>query len=229
MKTKSFFLIIAFFLSASPRQNLTAATVLDSFSSGSFSLSDSGSDTDTDLITDGLFDERWVMGHSMGNFNATLAPENGMMTYGVSLRANPTRGELLVLFYSNLKNRAVNLTGATGFTLDVTGLLGSGEILVSLNGTSRFATPVPITSAGVFFYPMENTGNIIPLDSVNQVSIQLIATSADFSITLDRIAVVPEPSTGLLLGLGGWFLFWKRRVLRGPETGRTIFPELIKA
>jgi hypothetical protein len=75
---------------------------------------------------------------------------------------------------------------------------------------------VAIDTPGTVIYPFSNM--FIPpdpdyLSNVPGISIRIYAESPEFSVTLDRIDLIPEPGVALLLGLGGAWLVagWRRR------------------
>ncbi|MCF7732112.1 MAG: PEP-CTERM sorting domain-containing protein [Akkermansiaceae bacterium] len=95
------------------------------------------------------------------------------------------------------------------FSLTVSGLVGSGEI-IAYSGTFK-GTPVPITGTGELVIPFSMMENTVPIDRLISLDFRLIGLTADFSVTLDRIAAVPEPgSLGLFAG-GMALLLTKRR------------------
>lgn len=194
-------------------QTQAATLVLDSFSEGGFDLSDEGAHSDIDIFSGELLDRRRAVASAGGDFTAKLVTGSGVMNYAVELRGTPSGDVLFTLLYTKQDGSGFSLLGADGLSLKIVGLVGLGDLLVYLDGGSTNSVSIPITSTGDLFYPLANTGNILPLNDVHQIGFQLIAKSSDFSIELDQITVVPEPSATVLFGLVAWAGLFRRRRL----------------
>lgn len=186
-----------------------AATVIDSFTSGSVSIGFANNTLDHDAIVSTVANERRVWGNGVSDWNATLADGSGGILYGVNLRSTPSLNQWLNLGYSN-SSGYVNLLGYSAFTIDFSDLSGSGMLAVFFNnGQGAF---VPITANGIIEYSFDNIvgGQPIP-EFLNNVQFRVFAGTSDFSVRINEIAVVPEPSALLLSGVAAASLLFRRR------------------
>jgi hypothetical protein len=206
--------LAALFLIVALEQAQATTFVLDTFTTGPFALSESGSFSDSDRINSPLGNNRDVRinrGLAAPGTTMTTTLDTGSGT--VSLNFN---GQSLSV-NNPLDFRAVysiggpfSLLGSTAFELDFSELSGSGFLITELGGviasshgpsTSRIALNGP----GTVVVPFSEL-NFSPSGSIDDFSSTLFVFEADsqaFAFTLDEIRVVPEPSSVLLVGLGG--------------------------
>ena len=131
------------------------------------------------------------------------------MNYTLELRGDPLYGDnYLEIDYQ--RSGGFDLSGYDAFSLTVSGLVGSGEI-IAYSGTFK-GTPVPITGTGELVIPFSMMENTVPIDRLISLDFRLIGLTADFSVTLERITAVPEPgSLGLFTGGMAVLLSIRRR------------------
>lgn len=186
-----------------------AATVIDSFNSGSVLIGFANDTLDHDAIVSTVVNERRVSGNGVSNWTATLADGSGDILYGVNLRSTPSLNQWLNLGYSN-SSGYVNLLGYSAFTIDFSDLSGSGMLAVLFNNAQ--GAFVPIIGNGKIEYSFDNIvgGQPIP-ELLNSVQFRVFAGTSDFSVRINEIAVVPEPSALLLTGFAMASLLFRRR------------------
>lgn len=134
------------------------------------------------------------------DWQAILASGSGVMTYTLSLNAEPTDGSnYLTLGYAR-KAGGFSLLGYDAFSLTITDLVGLGEVMAYVGYTPN-GIPMPISGTGEMIIPYSMLNTTAPLGDVTSLRFLLTGRSSDFSVTLDRIALVPEPgSLGLFIG-----------------------------
>ncbi len=131
------------------------------------------------------------------------------MNYTLELRGVPPYGTNY-LKVSYTRGGGFDLSGYDAFSLFISGLVGSGVIVVSDNNWSE-AVPVPITGTGELVVPFSLMNNIAPINRLSGLEFRFIGLTEDFSVTVDRITAVPEPSGASLVLLGGAMLLFRRR------------------
>ena len=188
----------------------SAVMVVDSFSEGGFELKFDGPADQRDVLLGGFLDQRLAAGSGYKDWGAVLSTATGRLLYSVNLRGAPDGGNWFGLAYTSSAG-FFSLLGAEGFSLNVTETVGAGELVVSIGETPRDNIRIPIAGPGSYFYPISNIVSGGPLDSALQVQFRFIAKTADFSITLDEITLVPEPSTVALAGIAAAGLLRRRR------------------
>lgn len=201
-------MLVIIFLAFYPTTG-AAATVIDSFNSGSVSIGFANDTLDHDVIVSTIADERRISGNGVSNWTATLADGSGDILYGVNLRSTPSLNQWLNLQYSNSLGY-VNLLGYSAFTIGFSDLSGSGMLAVLFN--DRQGAFVPITANGIFEYSFDNIVGGQPLpEFLSRVQFRVFAGTSDFSVRINEIAVVPEPSGLLLTGVAAAILLFCRR------------------
>ncbi|MGJ8724794.1 MAG: PEP-CTERM sorting domain-containing protein [Roseibacillus sp.] len=213
---------IAAFLFVVALAKVQAATfVLDSFDSGSFSLSESGQHFDSDRI-----------GSPLG-FNRDVRIRSGLATPGTSMMSvlNSSTDTLSLNFNGESESsirpldfrvsykigEPFSLLGSTAFELDLSAFSGAGFLVVELGGgDTGFYGPnanrIALNGPGTLTVPFSEL-NFSPgstIDSFSSTRFVFEAESEQFSLTLDEIRVVPEPSSFLFLSLAGLFGVTKR-------------------
>ena len=193
----------------------TAATlILDDFTQGAFALQfDRPNDILQDITTP-LTDIRYVYGRGVKDWHATLAEGSGVMSYTMNLRGEPNdKSNWLDLSYRR-RSGGFSILGYEAFSLSLANLVGQGEVMAYSGGTAN-GIAMPITGTGEMMIPYSKLNTTIPLGDLSSLHFRFIGLSSDFSLTVDRIALVPEPgSLGLFAG-GMVVLLATRRRRRG--------------
>jgi hypothetical protein len=193
-----------------------AAVVIDSFTEGSVSIGFANDTLDLDVITGTSADERRVWGNGVKDWTSTLATGSGNILYAVDLRGSPSLNQWLNLQYSNSLGY-VDLSGYSSFTIDFSDITGQGILSVLFN--DRQGTFVPITTNGIVEYPFDHVLDVGPIpEFLSRVQFRVFAGSSDFSVSINEIAIVPEPSPTMLALVSGVVL------LTIPNIGRTRRP-----
>lgn len=192
--------------------DISAATVVfDDFQSGSYDISSDGASENYSFITTPFANRRIATGVGGVTWSSTVNDLSGILSYSFSIpRGDPGTNVGLLLSYSRLGEN-LNLSGYNAFVFDVGSIVGSGQIVAYVGGVIYpESIPVSVNSAGQLILPFANMNS---LDSQNPSSIRfwIQPQTQDFSITLNGIGVIPEPSTFLLSGLGVCFLLIRRR------------------
>ena len=187
-----------------------AAVVLDSFTEGAFALDFDEQTSQFDVLPGTSLNERRARGEGVKDWNATLNPISGSLTYTVNLRSAPNGDNWFNLNYSS-SSGTTNLLGVDGITLNIAGMQGLGDLVVFFGDTPGNNLLIPISGPGNLTYAVSNILTGHPLDEIPQIQFRLIARTADFSVTLNEISLVPEPSTVALAGLSSAVLLRRRR------------------
>ncbi|MEO0017777.1 MAG: hypothetical protein RLZZ522_1060, partial [Verrucomicrobiota bacterium] len=104
-----------------------------------------------------------------------------------------------------------SILGYEAFSLTITNLVGRGEIM-AYSGRSGNGIAMAITGTGEMVIPYSKLNTTTPLGDLSSLHFRLIGLSSDFSVTLDRITLVPEPgSLGLFAGGMAVLLATRRR------------------
>ena len=213
MSTKSLFISLLAIIGGWTAPAKAASIALDSFNEGAFALSDLGPDNVEQMISSPLIDRRRGSITDTGEAYASLSPPSGTLNYTVALRGSPPQsyGIFFNLNYSNSDGSNFSLLGFDSIVVNISGLVGAGEFRAFRNSSPNTSILVPITATGDLVYPLSNISGGMDLDSYGTLSFQFFPRSNDFSITLDEITLVPEPSAILLLGWGGIWMMRRRR------------------
>ena len=195
------YIAVLFFLSSVPLE--AAVLVLDSFSEGSLGLGNGGQHSDTDILLSAPLQHRDVFLAGSRQYIATSEAASGVLNYTINLSRPPDGNHFLTVTYRNPDNSLFSLLGIVGFGINIINLRGTGEFTMYVNSVPVPAVVISLTKPGFVFYPIENIRGGFSLDQLSRVGFQFIATSPDFSITLDEISAIPEPSALVLLSLGG--------------------------
>jgi hypothetical protein len=194
-----------------------ASVVLDSFSTGPFNLSSFGQNDITQNIQTFFTNQRGADVFGAQESYATAVPSTGTVNYRVDLRRSgvPPPGTFSVLFtlsYSNFDNSAFNLLGYDSIKVRISELVGEGEMLAYGNSGSSRAIRIPITSRGDLIYPLTYVSNPSGLENTRVLGFQFFPKTTDFSITIDEIGLVPEPSsTFMVAAVSVWLILRRER------------------
>lgn len=202
----------ALFFLVAPLPGTGAVLVLDSFSDGAFEIGTGNPQSHSrDPITSDLVDQRWVVGDGLRPWRASVDVVAGVFTYSVDLMDGVTPFNNIVLEYSGFTGSS-RLLGYDAFRLTVLGVVGSAQLYAALGGTPGPEFSLLIDRPGEYVYPFSGIEGHPPLDQVGLVSFWFYPETTDFSVTIDEIAVVPEPGAEVLalLGLVGFALRRRR-------------------
>lgn len=175
-----------------------AATLfLDDFSSGSFALASGGITSNSEPFATPLTNERTVTGVGAPTWSSSLA--SGELDYIVS---NPRPGRhYLEINYSS--SGTFSILGYDAFAIDVANVTGAGDFIVFVDGAPTFgALRVPVAASGELVYPISEVITGESLDSLSQMNFRFVPVSEDFSLTIDNVRLIPEPTSSLLVALG---------------------------
>ena len=210
MRLKHLFLFLAV-LALPSTNSIGAVVVLDDFSIGNFSLH-RGEEAFTDL---GVTNRR-VGGVGFVPWTADLVLGSGEMTYHIiQSRDFPNGTDWLQLdYYVGAlvpSGDPLAVLGIDGFVIRISGLVGTGSLAVDLNDLLVGTVELPISGTGDIYYPLANIAGVAGDGDVNLLQFRFITTSKDFSITIDQITLVPEPSSGLCFVVGAVCCLARRR------------------
>jgi hypothetical protein len=192
--------------------NAGAATlVLDDFTQGAFALQFDGPINILQNVLTPLTDLRSTSGRGDKDWHATLADGSGVMSYTMNLRGEPNdKTNWLDLSYGR-RSGGFSILGYEAFSLSLTNLVGKGEIMAYSGGMAN-GIAMAITGPGEMVIPYSNLNTTTPLGDLSSLHFRFIGLSSDFSVTVDRIALVPEPgSLGLFAGGVAILLATRRR------------------
>lgn len=184
--------------------------ILDSFTEGSFDLRHSGLSTDISSISGPLANLRSVNA-SGGNWQVTLAEGTESIVYSSGGLGSRPYSDWINLNYRN-DNNLINLIEYNAFRFDVSSIQGNGFVAISASPTSSMdIVMISINDAGFLYFSFADVATSMSFEELTRINIRIYASSPDFSITLNEIAVVPELSSLLLLGSGAIPFLWRRR------------------
>ncbi|WP_200391915.1 hypothetical protein [Roseibacillus ishigakijimensis] len=173
--------------------------ILDDFSFGESSLSSEGMASDSVLYDTLLTERREILGAGEPSWVAAITSQE--LSFSVSQHSpSPRRTYLSVSYFSS---EEFSLFGYNAFAVDLVDVVGSGELVVSVDGSFGRDVAVPINGDGMIISPFEYLGTTEPLDSLTSIRFRFYAVSEDFSAKIDNLRLVPELSSALLLGIGG--------------------------
>jgi hypothetical protein len=186
-----------------------ASIVIDSFDDGSFSLTEDGTLTNLDLITETIVNTRRVEGSGLGDWNAVLTLGSGFVEYDAQEIIPSGRPFSLFLTYTRSEG-AFSLLGYNSVLLDFAMVSGSGllEIYLDTSDTNS-VVQVPLSSAGVLEYSFDNMA-ASSFATVDRFTISITPDASPFSFQLNEVSLVPEPSA-LILSLFGAFGILRRQ------------------
>lgn len=174
-----------------------ATLLLDDFSSGGSALASGAITSNSAPFITPLTNDRAVTGIGAPIWSSTFA--SGALDYVVS---NPRPGRhYLEINYSSVGT--FSILGFDAFALDVVNVTGTGEFIAFVDGAPTFgALRVPVTASGEIVYSFSELVTGQSLDSLAQMNFRFIPVSEDFSVTIDNVRLIPEPSSSLFLALG---------------------------
>jgi hypothetical protein len=186
-----------------------ATVVIDSFTEGAFSISDSDNRAVSKLLLIGPANHRRVSVQSLGFWSSSVSTAAGQLNYTVALRGSPGPfpRDRLDLTYSR-DSGFFDLLGADAFAFNIASITGEGDIVFD-TGSGNYPL-LRINSVGEAIYPL----SWVPWFAESEVrtfTFQIIARSSNFSVTFDQIAFVPEPSAVAMLLGSSVFLLRRRR------------------
>ena len=206
-----FISIISLILSATSARSVTI--LLDPFSSGSLALQATGPISNFYNLTGTEFEIRDVHGNGNYGWSAYVDPQSGLFNYTINLRATPAPGDFFYMRYAKQMG-ALQLMGADSLVFNITALTGQGDLQVTFGGEPGPLTPaLPITGLGDAAFPFSALFPQGWSELIGGVTLKIVPKSANFSITLSEISLVPEPSSIVLLGGVAWM--WCLRRQRG--------------
>lgn len=190
-----------------------ASLLIDDFSDGSFSLiGQYGKSLDDKGIQVGTMlggDRYTALSSSFLQFGATAELVSGTSMVSFVTDTGPSgpldnQGTFYAAYGVPLIAR--DFTGYPGFELSIPAVLGTGMVEVWIRGSLsnyQAAFTVPIDHAGSIFIPIDGP-DAVPelLSSVNDVRLTFTALTSDFSVSVERFSVVPEPAPAVLVALG---------------------------
>lgn len=178
-----------------------AVLILDSFTEGRIALASSGESSQYATLDGADFNRRLLVGPAAGTWSLVQAPRafgSLTLTGGTPGPAGFFRCEYLP------RDGFADILGYDGVALRITGLQGRGEVAVIGNWDVRLPTTrFDIDSTGTLFIPIQKFDHLGSLAEVSKLTFAVYPRSTDFSVTIDQIALVPEPgSAGLLIAAG---------------------------
>lgn len=185
---------------------LSAATlVVDSFAQGPFSLSLSGPVTNNSTIASPFGSDRSAtiserLAASGATMTSTLDDSAGLLSLSIDGQSTLASRPLdLRLQYSG--GGPFSLLGYNAFEFDFSNLSGSGFLIVELGGGSTAVygpstNRISLNTSGVTTVPFSalNFGTSGSIASFTSLHFTFEADTEQFSMTLNDIRVVPEPS-----------------------------------
>jgi hypothetical protein len=197
-----------------------ASFVMDDFTEGAFELSLDGLtgialtvDSPLGMRRYARIPVRLVAPGSV--ITSTLSTSSGSLSF-LAEGKSELESLPLNLALSYLDGGPFNLEGYGAFEFDFAEVEGSGFLIVEL-GRQSFYGPetlrVPIGGAGPIQVPFEmlNFGAGASVGSFTSTHFTFEAGTERFAFVLSEIRVIPEPSSGLFLLLGGALLMLRRR------------------
>ncbi|MGD9418425.1 MAG: PEP-CTERM sorting domain-containing protein [Verrucomicrobiota bacterium JB025] len=185
-----------------------ATLLLDDFSLGGFSLASDGTTSNSESFATPLTDQRTIAGLGFPDWTATLATEG--LSINIS-QLNPSPGRTFIDIYYTLSSGTFSLLGYDAFAIDLSEVEGSGELRVSVDGSLGTDVRIPIDGSGTIVYPFSNLGTSQSLDSLTALEFRFYSVTGDFSLTIDNLRLVPEPSSSVLILFGAIPLLLQRR------------------
>ncbi len=204
------------FLSLSVTSAKSAAILLDSFSTGGVALQADGPISDDHNLTGTGFEIRGALGRGFYGWTAFVDSQSGVFNYAVELRGTPAPSNFFLLSYSK-QTVVLQLMGLDTLVMNIASLTGLGELQASFGDEpGPFAASLPINGVGDVAFRFSALFPSGWNDAVPSITIKFVPKSANFSITLGEISIVPEPS-GVVL-LAGTAAVWGLRRKRAMPT-----------
>jgi len=202
MKTNIRLQLLVALLAASAQCAFGASVIFDSFSEGSFHLQNGGDNThQTGISSPLLLDTRSVYSGGNGTWSVILAPGSGVLDYNVDEVLSTTRFGLTLDYTRGTYGQEWSLLGYDALVFDFTNVVGEGLLAIFVNDQNvDEMVRVPVNSAGQLVYPLEDLA-ASSLDSISGMSISFTPQTETFSMSLNEITVVPEPSVSVMLFL----------------------------
>lgn len=206
---KAFTLLAIILFSPIGLERLEGATLLlDDFSSGSYSLASGGTTSNSSAFTSPLTDQRTVSGVGFPNWTVTLTPEE--LRFNVD-QVDPNPGRNYLNLNYTLSSGTFSLLGYNAFAVDVTNVVGIGEFVAFVDGAPSADLRFTINGSGTIVSPFSALDTSQSLSSLTRMNFRFIALSDDFSLSIDNVRIVPEPSSLLLSGVAAASLLFRRR------------------
>jgi hypothetical protein len=134
-------------------------------------------------------------------------------SYVLALRpgGNPLEDHSFRINYSKSSGN-INLLGYNAFLINASSVVGSAMVYayVGTGAPSLDVIPVSLNGSGNVVVPFSNMAAINPTNP-SSISFLIVPQTLDFSITLNGISVIPEPSAFILSALGACVLLVRRR------------------
>lgn len=208
MKTLYLHIVIAGILSSNSTK--AATLLLDDFAVGSFLLTSESASLSSGIFVTEITNQRTIAGDGLPNWTVTLS--QGLLNFNVN-QVDASRGRThLDLIYS-LSSGTFSLTSYDAFAVDLFNVVGIGELVLSVNRGAGDDIRIPINGSGTLISPFSNVRTSQSLDSLTVISFGFSSISDDFSLSIDNVRVIPEPSSFLLLfiGIAGTTFYHRRR------------------
>jgi hypothetical protein len=200
-----------------------ATLLLDSFNEGSYNLSYSGQLNATSTISSPLGSRRDARLNNRDAIagavvTSTLDDTLGTLSFSVNgLSSNTLRPLDLRMSYS--QGGPFSILGYSAFELDFSSVTGAGFLIIELGSETAIYGPsayrISINNPGTVSVPFSNLnfGTNGSINSFNALHFTFEAATEQFSMSLNEIRVVPEPSSFLLflVGVVGTTLHRRRR------------------
>lgn len=189
-----------------------ATVILDDFSTGPFSIGTGIGTSDGSVISSPIADTRRTWGTGANPWSSTLDDVAGVLSYSLSLpQSAPSSDTRLAISYRSSVGNNLNLVGYDAFVIHVGSIEGTGQILAFVGAAPPLdVVPVSLSGAGEVVIPFDNMKATNPT-SPSSVTFWIIPHNKDFSVTLDGISVIPEPSAIWLAAMGASVLLVRRR------------------
>lgn len=198
MKTTLRFQLLIVLAAAGGQVAFGASVMLDTFSEGDFLIPQGGILSDQSSIASLLIDTRRVEGTGLGIWSASIVAGSGVLNYDVPEYIPGGRGTFLELRYTR-GSGIWSLLGYDALVFDFASVTGTGlmEVYITASNASE-VVQVPVTTPGPLNYSLENMA-APSLDDVGALTVRFYPEVDGFSVSLDQITVVPEPSVSVML------------------------------
>lgn len=201
-----------------PLASNAASILVDSFLGEGGMISDSTSNTMSSALgDDSLFDSRWVAlrdRRSQAQMATTIDQGHADLQMISSLDSFvPSLPSVFFLYYSLAP---ISLLSGEALQIDVGGVFGRGFVYVEIDTQitpdverSRFEITGPgIVTIPASSFSLENSNS---LQGFNSLNITIEGRDPNFSLTINELRIVPEPSVLFLTILGAVGLTRRRR------------------
>ena len=213
MKTTLILAIVTSTFFTSP-SSFGATVIFDDFTTGSYDIGiTKPSSQNTSSIVASLVDTRSSVGSGAGFWSSTVDTGAGTLSYVLALRpgGNPLEDHNFRVNFSNSSGN-INLLGFDAFVLNVGSVVGSAMVFayVGTGDPSLGVVPVSLNGSGNIVIPFSDMAEGDPMNP-SSISFLIVPQTLDFSVTLNGISVIPEPSAIVLSMLGACFFLVRRR------------------